>query len=122
MKLISLFRFETFCWLLNITYLELSLGINTFEFCSIFVLCFTFYFEVSSHIFWFIFELMEYSMYCLQIYAALDIVDHICKSGLDVPIQCFHPILHACEQYGELDMVCFNSPPTPFSLFMLLIC
>ncbi|CAL9083008.1 unnamed protein product [Musa acuminata var. zebrina] len=40
-----------------------------------------------------------------KIYAALDIVDHICKSGLDVPIQCFHPILHACEQYGELDMV-----------------
>ncbi|URD71932.1 Pentatricopeptide repeat-containing protein [Musa troglodytarum] len=42
---------------------------------------------------------------CCKIHAALDIVDHICKSGLDVPFQCFHPILHACEQYGELDMV-----------------
>ncbi|KAJ0984463.1 hypothetical protein J5N97_002819 [Dioscorea zingiberensis] len=36
---------------------------------------------------------------------ALNIVDHMCQSGLNVPIETLHPILHATEQGGELDLV-----------------
>ncbi|CAN6234102.1 unnamed protein product [Urochloa humidicola] len=35
---------------------------------------------------------------------ALDVADHMCKSNSIVPIESFHPIIHACEQRGELHM------------------
>ncbi|AQK68194.1 pentatricopeptide repeat-containing protein At4g04790, mitochondrial [Zea mays] len=35
---------------------------------------------------------------------ALDVVDRMCKSSSDVPIESFHPIIHACEQRCELHM------------------
>lgn len=37
--------------------------------------------------------------------AALDLADHMCQYHLNVPIESFHPILHACEQFCELNMV-----------------
>ncbi|OEL36115.1 Pentatricopeptide repeat-containing protein [Dichanthelium oligosanthes] len=39
-----------------------------------------------------------------KISLALDVADHMCKSSSDVPIESFHPIIHACEQRGELHM------------------
>lgn len=44
-------------------------------------------------------------MFFLQIGLALDVVDRMCKSSSDVPIESFHPIIHACEQRCELHMV-----------------
>jgi hypothetical protein len=41
----------------------------------------------------------------LQISLALDVADSMCKSGSNVPIESFHPIIDACEQAGELHMV-----------------
>ncbi|CAL4890174.1 unnamed protein product [Urochloa decumbens] len=35
---------------------------------------------------------------------ALDVADHMCKSNSNVSIESFHPIIHACEQRGELHM------------------
>ncbi|GJN18922.1 hypothetical protein PR202_gb06134 [Eleusine coracana subsp. coracana] len=40
----------------------------------------------------------------LQTRLALDVADRMCKSNSDVPIESFHPIIHACEQRCELDM------------------
>nr|XP_034598491.1 pentatricopeptide repeat-containing protein At4g04790, mitochondrial isoform X3 [Setaria viridis] len=35
---------------------------------------------------------------------ALEVADCMCKSSSNVPIESFHPIIHACEQRGELHM------------------
>ncbi|KAG6526381.1 hypothetical protein ZIOFF_016364 [Zingiber officinale] len=40
-----------------------------------------------------------------KVCVSLDIVDHMYKSGLCVPIEVLSPILHACEQSGQLEMV-----------------
>lgn len=40
---------------------------------------------------------------------ALDIVDHMVQAGLNVSIESFHPIIHACEQSCDLQMVNFDS-------------
>lgn len=41
----------------------------------------------------------------IQIAEALVIVDYMCKSGLNVTIGAFDPILLSCDQNSELHMV-----------------
>nr|UPT48576.1 pentatricopeptide repeat protein AaPPR352 [Agave angustifolia] len=40
-----------------------------------------------------------------KVRAAMDVVDLVCQSGLDVPDDFFDPLLHACERSCEFDMV-----------------
>ncbi|XP_020103788.1 pentatricopeptide repeat-containing protein At4g04790, mitochondrial-like isoform X2 [Ananas comosus] len=40
-----------------------------------------------------------------EVQMALDIVDHVVQAGLNVSIESFHPIIHACEQSCDLQMV-----------------
>uniref|UniRef100_A0A6V7QU75 PROP1-like PPR domain-containing protein n=1 Tax=Ananas comosus var. bracteatus TaxID=296719 RepID=A0A6V7QU75_ANACO len=40
-----------------------------------------------------------------EVQMALDIVDHMVQAGLNVSIESFHPIIHACEQSCDLQMV-----------------
>ncbi|XP_073009234.1 pentatricopeptide repeat-containing protein At4g21880, mitochondrial-like isoform X5 [Typha latifolia] len=40
-----------------------------------------------------------------KVHAALDVADKMCQSGLNVSIESFQPIIHACERSCEFDMV-----------------
>uniref|UniRef100_J3L9D1 PROP1-like PPR domain-containing protein n=2 Tax=Oryza brachyantha TaxID=4533 RepID=J3L9D1_ORYBR len=40
-----------------------------------------------------------------KIALALDVVECLCKSNPDAPVELFHPIIHACEQDSEFHMV-----------------
>ncbi|KAJ6792808.1 pentatricopeptide repeat-containing protein, mitochondrial-like isoform X1 [Iris pallida] len=40
-----------------------------------------------------------------KVHHAMDVVDQMCQSGLDVPVKSFHPLLHACERHCEFDLV-----------------
>lgn len=40
-----------------------------------------------------------------KVHHAVDVVEQMCQSGLDVPVKSFHPVLHACERHCEFDLV-----------------
>lgn len=52
----------------------------------------------------------------LQVRAATKVVELVCQSGLDIPVNFFDSLLHACERSCELDMVYSE----PFILPILL--
>ncbi|XP_020593997.1 pentatricopeptide repeat-containing protein At4g04790, mitochondrial isoform X2 [Phalaenopsis equestris] len=50
-------------------------------------------------------KLIKLSCNLSKVQVSLDIADRMCRSGLVVSVESFHPILHACEQTSEFDLV-----------------
>ncbi|PKA62208.1 Pentatricopeptide repeat-containing protein [Apostasia shenzhenica] len=50
-------------------------------------------------------KLIKLSCNLLKVQTAIDIAERVYQSGLVLPIDSFHPILHACERCNEFDLV-----------------
>ncbi|GLJ07090.1 hypothetical protein SUGI_0057740 [Cryptomeria japonica] len=50
-------------------------------------------------------KLIEHYCGTFKVHMAVDLIEEMCKEGLNVSAETFHPILHACERTNELELV-----------------
>ncbi|GLJ21203.1 hypothetical protein SUGI_0388280 [Cryptomeria japonica] len=50
-------------------------------------------------------KLIEHYCGTFKVHMAVDLIEEMCKAGLNVSAETFHPILHACERTNELELV-----------------